>query len=55
VVSIKWLSFGNCIRLPIYFQLISVILRFLMGWGMPGPKRGSGWVGEWGGVWGLLV
>jgi hypothetical protein len=22
--------------------------------GMPGPKRGSGWVGEWGGVWGTF-
>ena len=23
--------------------------------GMPGPKSGSGWVGEWGGVYGELL
>jgi hypothetical protein len=22
--------------------------------GMPGPKNGNGWVGEWGGVWGTF-
>ena len=29
--SIVYLSSGSCVRLPIYFQFMMVILRFLMG------------------------
>lgn len=28
---INWLSFGSCVRLPVYFLLISVVLGFLIG------------------------